>query len=187
MKAVNKRNLAVIAVTVFLIVLVLWREHDKASDSLPVLGQVSSAAETSPQAGTLAPAFKLQGETESYSIGGPRDKAVLLNFWASWCDPCKLEAPELNALAAKYKDVLDVYGVNVTSQDYKPYAERFIKKYSLNFPVMFDLKGDVYAKYNGAAFPTNVLIGKDGVISEVVIGLMTQDELEEKIIRLTKP
>lgn len=109
----------------------------------------------------------------------------MLNFWASWCDPCQQEAPELNKLAMKYSDVLDIYGINVTSQDYKPNAERFVKKYMLAFPVMYDLKGQIFDKYNGAVFPTNVLIDKKGVISEIILGVLTAEELEQKIIALT--
>ncbi|MDQ0195891.1 TlpA family protein disulfide reductase [Paenibacillus wynnii] len=187
MKAVNKRNLTVIALVVFLVVLVLWRNNPAESVSV-FQQQNESTAGNAVKAGQLAPESTLQGVGgKTYTIGGPKEKAVLLNFWASWCDPCKLEAPELNALAEKYKNSLDIYGINVTSHDYKPNAERFIKKYSLTFPVMFDLKGDVFAQYRGIAFPTNVLIDKNGVISEIVLGLLTPEELEEKIKAVTEP
>ena len=181
MKAVNKRNLTVIALVVFLTGFAFWRNH--AAESVPVFQQQNEAVFGEViKAGQPAPKSTLQGEKGmEYTIGGPRDKALLLNFWASWCDPCKLEAPELNILAEKYKKDIDIYGINVTSHDYKPNAERFIKKYSLTFPVMFDLKGDVFAQYQGVAFPTNVIIDKNGVISEMVLGLLTPEELEAKI------
>ncbi|KGE16489.1 TlpA family protein disulfide reductase [Paenibacillus wynnii] len=187
MKAVNKRNLTVIALVVFLAVLALWRNNP--AESVSVFEQQNeSIAGNAVKSGQLAPESTLQGDGgKTYTIGGPKEKAVLLNFWASWCEPCKMEAPELNALAEKYKDSLDIYGINVTSHDYKPNAERFIKKYSLTFPVMFDLKGDVFAQYHGIAFPTNVLIDKNGVISEIVLGLLTPEELEEKIKAVTEP
>jgi len=189
MRAANKRNITVLALVVFLAAIALWRSQGGNEASLPAFQQQNAAQPDSGSgAGQQAPSFTLTGENgSSYAVGGPREKALLLNFWASWCDPCKQEAPELNAMALKYKDVLDIYGVNVTSQDYKPNAERFIKKFSLTFPVLFDLKGEVFAEYNGAAFPTNVLIDKNGVISEVVLGLLTPEELEEKIIALTQP
>jgi thiol-disulfide isomerase/thioredoxin len=186
MKAVNKRNLTVIALVVFLAVLAISRT--RTADSVEAFQQQNEAvAVSSIKAGLPAPSFTLQGEGDrSFSVGGPREKALVLNFWASWCDPCKLEAPELNAMAKKYKGVLDIYGVNVTSQDYKPYAERFIERYNLTFPAMFDLKGEVFDKYNGVVFPTNVFIDKNGVISEVVLGVLSPEELEEKIKNLTE-
>ncbi|AIQ12405.1 redoxin [Paenibacillus durus] len=141
--------------------------------------------ESGPKAGLLAPSFTIQGENGTvYAVGGARDKAVLLNFWASWCDPCRAEAPELNKIAEKYKDTLDIYGINVTSYDYKANADRFVKKYKLIFPVMFDLKGEAYAKYNGAVFPTNVLIDRSGVISEIILGGLTAEQLDVKLEKL---
>ncbi|KHF37403.1 Thiol-disulfide oxidoreductase ResA [Paenibacillus sp. P1XP2] len=118
-------------------------------------------------------------------MGGTRDKAILLNFWASWCEPCKQEAPELNAIAEKYKDSLAVYGVNVTKYDTKKNAQKFVDKYGVQFPVMFDLKADIYEKqYKGVVFPTNVLIDKRGVVQEVVLGILPQKDLEKKVKKL---
>ncbi|WP_379153748.1 TlpA family protein disulfide reductase [Paenibacillus sp. sgz5001063] len=184
MKAINKRNITVIAVIVFLIFIAAERTMKSEPEAVPVIQQTSET-ESGINAGLLAPAFSLQEDGKSYSVGGARDKAVLLNFWASWCDPCQQEAPTLNALALKYKNVLDVYGINVTSQDYKPNAERFVRKYMLAFPVMYDLKGEVFDKYKGMVFPTNVLIDKNGVVSEVILGFLSPEELEKKIITLT--
>lgn len=185
MRAVSKRNVTVVALIVILAVLVIAHKFRPDPESVPVVQQTTKL-ESGAGAGLLAPSFTLQGNDSTvYDVGGPREKALMLNFWASWCEPCQLEAPELNAMAVKYKNVLDIYGINVTSQDYKPNAERFIKKYMLSFPVMFDLKGKVFDKYNGAVFPTNVLIDKNGVITEIILGVLTPEELEKKIITLT--
>lgn len=187
MRAVNKRNITVLLLIVFLAFLAIEHKIKPEPESVAVIQQEQTAQlQSGAGAGLLAPSFTLQGNNNTtYTVGGPREKALLLNFWASWCDPCRLEAPELNELALKYKDVLDIYGVNVTSQDYKPNAERFIRKYMLAFPVMFDVKGEVFDKYNGAVFPTNVLIDKNGVVSEIVLGVLSREELEKKIITLT--
>lgn len=185
MRAVNKLNLAVLALVGCVALFVVW--HNREPESNVVFQQNISRVKVGAQAGLLAPSFSLQGtDGSTYRVGGIREKAVILNFWASWCDPCKEEAPELNAMATKYREVLDIYGINVSGQDYKPNAERFIKKYALVFPVMYDLKDEVYKQYNGAVFPTNVLIDKNGVISEIILGVLSPEELEEKIIKLTE-
>lgn len=157
-----------------------------AANSASVFAAAWEAADPSsedrPEPGFRAPSFNMSGDDGSvYKVGGVRDKAVLLNFWASWCDPCKAEAPELNRIAASLGDRLDIYGINVTSYDNKTNAQRFADKYKLTFPVMYDIKGDIFEKYNGAVFPTNVLIGRDGVVKEVILGGITAEQLEDKL------
>lgn len=184
MKTVHKRNVTILALIVFLAVLAIEHKVKSEPKAVAVLQQTGEP-ETGASAGLKAPPFTVQEGDKQYGVDGAREKPVILNFWASWCDPCRQEAPELNKLAMKYSKVLDVYGINVTSQDYKPNAERFVKKYMLTFPVMYDLKGQIFDKYNGAVFPTNVLIDKNGIISEIILGVLSAEELEKKIIALT--
>lgn len=135
--------------------------------------------------GTPAPVFSLTGlDGQHYEVGGKRDKPLLLNFWASWCDPCKEEAPDLVNLYKKYGDQLDVYGVNVTAYDKLEDAKKFVEEYHYTFPVLLDEKEEVYRRYNGIAFPTNVLIDKNGVIQEVIVGILPPEELEAKLKNL---
>lgn len=155
----------------------------KASQNEPSLGAM--AAEGAPKPGTAAPAFSLPAlDGKTYEVGGKRDKVLLLNFWASWCDPCKEEAPELKALAEKYKDSLDIYAVNVTLYDKLDEAKAFVEEYGYTFPVLLDEKEEVYRMFNGIAFPTNVLIDEQGVIRDVIVGVIPPEELEAKIKNL---
>ncbi|GIP46963.1 thiol:disulfide interchange protein [Paenibacillus sp. J53TS2] len=155
----------------------------KGSKKEPSLSAM--AAEGAPKPGTAAPAFSLPGlDGKTYEVGGKRDKVLLLNFWASWCDPCKEEAPELKALAEKYKDSLDIYAVNVTLYDKLDEAKAFVKEYGYTFPVLLDEKEEAYRMFNGIAFPTNVLIDEQGVIRDVIVGVIPPEELEAKIKNL---
>lgn len=152
----------------------------KGDNNEPSLGAM--AAEGAPKPGTAAPTYELAGlDGKTYEVGGKREKVLLLNFWASWCDPCKEEAPELKALSEKYKDSLDIYAVNVTLYDNLDEAKAFVKKYGYTFPVLLDEKEELYRKYNGIAFPTNVLIDEQGVIRDVIVGVISPEELEAKI------
>ncbi|WJH30211.1 MULTISPECIES: TlpA family protein disulfide reductase [Paenibacillus] len=176
-----KRNIYILLGVVLLIGVALAQNADsgiaavfKQEEPLPT--------ETGPRAGLLAPGFSLKGmDGKTYSAGGAKEKAVFVSFWASWCEPCKEEAPALNTLAAKYKDEMDMYGVNVTPYDKLKDAKAFVEEYKLTFPILLDEDGEAYAKYNGVAFPTNVLIDKNGVIQEVILGILPEKELERKI------
>ena len=135
--------------------------------------------------GKVAPSFELKAlDGKTYHVGGHNEKVLLLNFWASWCEPCRLEAPDLQQLALKYKDKLNVYGVNVTAYDDEESAKAFVDQYDLHFPILMDRKEQVYGEYNGAAFPTQVLIDRNGIIQDIIIGLLPPEQLEEKIRQL---
>lgn len=157
--------------------------------SAPAAGEEQSVsalvAKNAPKPGTKAPKFSLVGlDGQTYEVGGKRDKPLLVNFWASWCDPCKEEAPDLVKMADKYRDQLDVYAVNVTFYDKLEDAKGFVENYGYKFPVLLDEKEELYRKYNGIAFPTNVLIDADGTIRDVIVGTLSPEELEAKIKKL---
>ncbi|MFX3647423.1 MAG: TlpA family protein disulfide reductase [Paenibacillus sp.] len=179
-----KRNIYILLGVVLLVGIALAQN---AGDGIAAVFKQEEPmpTETGPRAGLLAPAFSLTAmDGKTYSVGGAKEKATFVSFWASWCEPCKQEAPELNKMAEKYKDKLDLYGVNVTSYDKLKDAKAFVDEYQLTFPIPLDEKGTVYAQYNGVAFPTNVLIDSRGVIQEIVLGILPEKELERKIKEL---
>jgi len=167
--------------------LALWgRGEQKEAAAQSGQSLMELLAAEAPKPGTPAPSFSLEDlDGKIHTLGGERDKALLLNFWASWCDPCKEEAPDLVALAKKYSGSLDVYAVNVTLYDQLDNVKKFVQDYGYTFPVLLDKKEEVYRKFNGVAFPTNVLIGKDGVIKEVIVGSLSAKDLEAKLKKLT--
>ncbi|ACX66815.1 MULTISPECIES: TlpA family protein disulfide reductase [Paenibacillus] len=142
--------------------------------------------ETGAKAGLLAPTFTLKGmDDKSYSGGGARDKAMLVNFWASWCEPCKQEAPELDKLAAEYASELEIYGVNVSKYDNAKKARQFVQDFNLQYPILLDTKGEVFEElYKGQVFPTNVLIDRNGVIQEIILGAPDPKDLRKKVAKL---
>lgn len=187
MKTSMKRNLYILIGVIVLIGIAIYQNAGPGIQSV-FRHEQPMPTETGPKAGLLAPPFSLQGlDGKEYHVGGEQDKAILLNFWATWCDPCKEETPVLNELAEKYKDKLNIYGVNVTKNDQEKNVPEFIKKYNVIFPVMLDTKADIYEKmYRVIAYPTNVLIDKHGVIQEVILGTLPPNELEKKVKKLVK-
>lgn len=137
------------------------------------------------QPGQQAPSFQLEGiNGDSYSLTNKPVKPVLINFWASWCDPCRLEAPILNRLYDQYHSRLEIFGVNVTKYDHQKDAKQFVASLGLKYPILMDQKGEVFSTYKGMAFPMSILVGTDGRIKEVMLGMFHEEELEARILKV---
>lgn len=138
--------------------------------------------EEAPKPQFLTPSFELEGlDGKNYATGDQGDKALLINFWASWCEPCQEEAPDLVKLYEKYGDDLEIYGVNVFILDQMDNLKAFVDQYQLPFPILIDRDGVATRKYRVRAYPTNVLVDRRGVVQEVITGIKPFEEMERKI------
>jgi len=124
-----------------------------------VLMATSVSAETVQSA---APDFTLKSASgENLKLSEYRGDVVLINFWASWCGPCRQEMPVLSALHDKYKPLgFTVLGVNVEEDSSK--ARRLLQDIPVSFPVLFDNESVVSKQYDVVAMPSTVLVDRDG-------------------------
>lgn len=98
-----------------------------------------------------------------------RGRVVLLNFWATWCEPCRAEMPALAALAQKHSsDRLVVLAVNYQENETK--IRRYLDTVNVGFPVLLDRDGSATKAWTSRIFPTTVVIGVDGKPRHVVTG-----------------
>lgn len=112
-----------------------------------------------------------------------KGKKILLNFWTSWCPPCKEEMPQLNDFYVQEAKKLNVeiLAVNITDQEISPEeVNDFSEEYQLQFPVLLDEQGEVSKRYQVLTIPTSFIISEDGRIIEKIIGPVTKDALLEK-------
>ena len=118
-----------------------------------------------------APGFALKGvDGGTVSLEGARGKVVLLNFWATWCGPCRMEVPDLVELQNKYKDRLQVIGLVVDDAD-EDAVKAFAKKYGVNYPVAL-ATNELRIQFGGIpALPTSFLIDAQGRVVQKHIGL----------------
>ena len=135
-------------------------------------GNTTAGLIPAPQAGFLAPDFTLETlDGESITLSELRGQVVLVNFWATWCPPCKAEMP---AFEQAYQDYADegfvLLAVNAIQQDSVPAIETFNAEYGLSFPILLDTNGDTNRAYQVRSLPTSFFVDKDGIISEVIIG-----------------
>jgi thiol-disulfide isomerase/thioredoxin len=135
------------------------------------------------EAGDAPPAIDVPDQAgKKVSLAGLKGKVVLIDFWASWCGPCKQEMPVLEALHKKYAEQgLVIVGVNIDNNPKK--MNNFLKATPVSFRLVHDRKLTVASKYEPGTMPTSYFIGKDGKIRYVHEGFRKKDaaELEERV------
>jgi cytochrome c biogenesis protein CcmG/thiol:disulfide interchange protein DsbE len=151
----------------------------------------SADAQAQPLKGKPAPQFTLQDlNGKKVSLADYKGKAVLLNFWATWCGPCKVEIPWLIKLRDQYKDQgFEVLGIESDNYDTDPkafaeYKAGVVKSatgLAINYPVL--LGGDSISQpYGGLdGLPNSFYVDRDGVVTAQLVGLVDRDEIEANI------
>lgn len=147
-----------------------------------------SAQPALPAAGELnrpAPAIDLPGPNGSrVNLADYRGRVVLVNFWATWCEPCKEETP---ALVEAYQKLeaqgLTIIGVNLRRQE-KPGTDgdteiqSFLNQFGVRYPIAFDVEGEVAAAYQISPIPVSYFIDPSGTLRYVRVGTLTTSEVE---------
>ena len=167
---------AAVAAVVALLGLLVWKVTVGGENA--VTGSLASG--TRPE----APVFELARLPDGgeLSLDELRGKAVVLNFWASWCGPCKEETPLLERTWKRYrgKDVLFV-GVNV--KDFRGDAVGFLREYGVTYPNVYDGKGWTVGRYGVTGFPETYFLDAQGRVVHRVAGPVQEDDLDAGIAR----
>lgn len=147
------------------------------------LGLLFGCTEKTEKAGsTIAPNFTLQDMNgNSVSLSDYRGKVVLLEFWATWCPPCRAAIPGLETLYKKYKDKgLVILAVSMDNSSDWEFVKSFIKDYRMTYPV---LKGteEVSALFHVRAIPLLLVLDKKGSIVKQHVGFVYEDALEKDV------
>ena len=147
-------------------------------DSATSLGEHVNEGKT-----PAAPSFELDrlGSDGKLSLASLRGKAVVLNFWASWCGPCKEEAPRLQEAALKWAK-RGVVVVGVDSQDFTGDARRFARRYGMTYPLVHDGPGKIRDAYGVSGFPETFFVDRRGrIVGDHIQGPVSEDDLERNI------
>lgn len=119
------------------------------------------------------------------SLSDYKGKTIFLNFWASWCGPCKFEMPFIEQLYLDNKDP-DLVIISVNLQESKSVVSNFMTEEKFTFPVWLDLKGDVSALYGVSGIPLSLMIDKDFKVVSAHEGYMTDYEMLKEFVTQLK-
>ena len=135
-----------------------------------------------------APDFTLESRSgENLRLEDHRGEVVMLNFWASWCGPCRQEMPLMDELYSQYKDLgFTILAVNVDEN--REEAHRFLDKVPVHYPILYDPESSVSELYEVQAMPTTVMIDRDGNARYLHYGYQPgfEDDYEQQIRELVR-
>lgn len=139
----------------------------------------------------MAPDFTLVDQYgQEHTLSDYKGKVVFINFWATWCPPCKAELPDIEEIYREYgmnKDDVVILGMTFPNMDREKSKEEiieFIEEEGYTFPTLFDESMELAYKYYINAFPTTFLINKDGTVEGYASGMLTKETMKEIIEKL---
>ncbi len=146
--------------------------------------KVKLVSEFSPRPGYLAPDFELKDYNgKSVKLSNFKGKPVLINFWATWCPPCRAEMPEIQAAFRRYAGVgLVVLGVDAREDEST--VKKYVEDGSYTWIMPLDQRGEVINTYRVTAFPTSFFVDREGFIQATQIGGMDKRGLEERLAKI---
>ena len=185
----NLLSIAIIALAVSIVFVNLWKptstegnkdlsnEEDSSMESETIPG--SDLTEV--QEGKPAPDFELATlDGDTFKLSDYKGKKVILNFWATWCPPCKAEMPHMQKFYEENSDKgIEVIAVNLTNMDNGiPDIEEFVAEYGLTFSIPLDEEGTIGMQYQAFTIPTSYILDSDGIITKKIVGPMDEEMMK---------
>jgi cytochrome c biogenesis protein CcmG, thiol:disulfide interchange protein DsbE len=151
----------------------IWLNRVPAGSTAPAADRRAA-----PAIGYPAPDFTLTTLSgEEFKLSSLRGRPVVLNFWATWCPPCRAELPELKAAGERYAGQVAVIAVNQAETEAT--VAKLAPELGLTFPVPLDKSGAVSRLYRVRSLPTTFFIGRDGIIRQIQSGPLTEAVLAQ--------
>lgn len=177
-----KKYLAVVA----LIGLIIWGFYSaqNTNSNSNATSAHASQLKVGFEEGNLAPDFELKDvEGNPLKLSSLKGKKVILNFWASWCPPCRQEMPDMEKFYLDQKDKgIEILAVNLTNAEKsREDVTNFMRANSITFPVVLDEKGKVGQSYNVSSIPASFIIDSQGVIQRKLVGPMTYNSMKSML------
>lgn len=137
--------------------------------------------------GDVAPDFVLTDLSgEERRLSDYKGKGVFLNFWGTWCEPCKEEMPHMEKMSQEYKEKgVEILAVNVGESDFQ--VRTFMEQYKLTFPIAIDSRKEVQTAYGINPLPTTFMISPEGKVAKIVVGGLVEEDQVRELFKTVKP
>lgn len=181
------RNIIATVLVGVAIAAIVWFFDRPGAANSEAVTITATAMGSAPKTGKAAPDFELkQIDGTTVRLSDLKGKPVWINFWASWCPPCRAENPDIDEVYNKYKAdglVLVAPAIGEGRDSIAAYMERA----DLHYPVGADPTTQIAANYRVLGIPTHIFIDRDGIISEIRVGAMSQKTMEKKLSKIMAP
>ncbi|WP_246118808.1 TlpA family protein disulfide reductase [Alkalibacillus haloalkaliphilus] len=184
-------GLAIIGVLLGIIVYNTWFDDtangDPEGDGIFVQPDGVDIDTDGVEVGDMAPNFKLQTlNGEEAELADFRGQKVMINFWATWCPPCRAEMPHMQEIHEEYDDDVVILAVNATSQETShDNVQDFIDELELTFPILMDETREVNVRYQALSLPTTYFVNTEGELQiPRHVGPLSYDDMVRKIEEL---
>ena len=178
----NKTITLIILIVIILVVILIIQNPFKQTES--IVGELQNNENTGLDVGNLAPDFilgSLEGsDVQLSSFRGK--KAVVVNFWATWCPPCREEMPAFEDIFVRNKDKLEILGVNL--QESERAVSNFLDAIPVTYTLLLDPDESAKELYNIFTQPVTYFIDKDGIIVDKKFGPLTEQEITDRFGKL---
>ncbi|HEX8219846.1 MAG TPA: TlpA disulfide reductase family protein [Chloroflexia bacterium] len=149
---------------------------------VPVISRISETGGTTQ--GSVPIDFEwTNSRGEKVSLASLKGTPVWINFWATWCQPCRMEMPAMQKVYTKHKDDLVILGVSMAPRDSPGLVSEFLKQYSYGWTFIHDEDQALAVKYRAGSIPMSYFIGADGTIKAMSVGAIPENMMEDFIAK----
>ncbi|HSJ38340.1 MAG TPA: redoxin domain-containing protein [Planococcus sp. (in: firmicutes)] len=164
----------------------LVSDQETAQETEVAEAETAQPEEMGLAVGDFAPDFELVTmDGETVRLSDYRGQRVFVNFWATWCPPCRAEMPDMQKLYEEQDVPVEILAVNLTaSERSEDDVAEFVQDFGLTFPILMDINSEVVEKYKVQAYPTSYMIDTSGRISFVAPGAMNMEFMAREVKRM---